>query len=141
MASKTPVSWPYHGPFNQPHIEIRIKTLNDKIYPTLEDDPFPVLVDTGYTGELLIPKPIFKLLELDKADSPQSDNLTVADGGSQEAVVVYGFMMIPKLSNEFEIKIHCFINSESNDIIIGHGFIQRFKLLLNGPQKELSIIS
>jgi len=58
----------------------------------------------------------------------------------QNVRVAYGFIIIPELGPEFDVKIHCFCDREVNEVLIGSGFIKRFKMLFDGPERQSSII-
>lgn len=142
MANEIAISWPYQGSSgNTPYMDIRLKSPSGEIYPNDDEPPISALIDTGYDGEIFIPKPVYDALNFDFSEAP-SELLYVASGERIEVHIGYGFIIIPGLDpfNEFEIKMQCFFDNGTGDILIGNEFIKKFKILLDGPSNQTSII-
>lgn len=130
--------WPYQYQVH-PYIDIRIRNFIGDEYPIEEEES--VLVDTGYSGEILLPKRIYDDLKLMKWEEPELVEFELANTNKKPTnfIVSNGLVIIPKLSflklREFyPIKIHRFKeeDADTDEIIIGAKFIKNFKILLNG---------
>jgi predicted aspartyl protease len=84
---------------------------------------FEALVDTGFTGDLLIPSQWLQSEELPHAYA----NWTMADGSEVMAPIFTGVLSFPKLSGEIPVSVV----SLGEQAIIGRGVIDQFHLTLD----------
>lgn len=57
MADKEEISWPYNL---HPYLGVRLRTASGEEYPLI--DKKRVMIDTGYSGEILLPKDLYEEL-------------------------------------------------------------------------------
>ncbi len=138
MADKEEISWPYNL---HPCLGVRLKTASGEEYP-LTDEKL-VMVDTGYSGEVLLPRNLYQDLGFNMWEEPEPDRFILGDGSSVSMIAARGHLLVPKLRSEpFPVRIHRILgeNQDTNEIIIGVRFIKRFELLLDGPANKVSIL-
>jgi len=97
------------------------------------------LIDTGFDGEILIPKGIYDKLNL-KAFEYSSDIISVAETASGEhlelksasgSIQIMGDDLISVITVDSHIKC--------KEVIIGRKFLESYHTLLQGPEKKLEI--
>jgi len=140
MADKEEISWPYT---NAPCLGIRLKTGEGEDYPLELDNEKLVMIDTGYDGELCLPRDLYEKLGFNRWEEPDPDPFEQADGSSIYMKAARGYILIPKLPlDPFPVRIHTADEEEqdTNEIVIGVKFIKRFKLLLDGPATKVSVL-
>ena len=139
MANKEEeISWPYT---DSPYLEIRLRSVSEEEYPL--NDGELVMIDTGFSEDILVPISIYKHLMLDKWEEPDEGMLILADKSIMLTRIAKGYILIPKFSSGlFEVRVHCAYKKEQDtaEIVIGLGFIKKFKLLLDGPSSKLYIL-
>ncbi len=138
MANKEEIGWPYtlHA-----FLGVRLRTDIGDEYP-LTDEKL-VKVDTGYSGEIGIPRPLYQQLRFHMWEEPEFQWFTVADGRVLQMRVSHGYILMPKLDRApFSVQVHTWVREEIdfNEILIGVKFIKRFKLLLDGPANKVRIL-
>jgi len=132
------ISWTYED--NHPHIEIRIRTVNGKEYPVAGE--LLVLLDTGYSGGVILPIKTFENLELGLWENPNPRIFEQVDGTDLPMREADGFIFIPKLNKQFKVKLYAPENKDqdSNEILLGIDFMNNLKLILNGPDRILCVV-
>jgi predicted aspartyl protease len=139
MANKEEeISWPYT---DSPYLEIRLRSVSEEEYPL--NDGELVMIDTGFSEDILVPISIYKHLMLDKWEEPDEGMLILADKSIMLTRIAKGYILIPKFSSGlFEVRVHGAYKKEQDtaEIVIGLGFIKKFKLLLDGPSSKLYIL-
>ena len=101
------------------------------------------MIDTGYSGEVLLPKSLYEKLGFNKWEEPELEEFELGDGSSMQVIAASGYVLIPKLHPEpFSVRVHRPYEEEidTDEIIIGVEFIKRFKLLLDGPSAKVRIL-
>jgi clan AA aspartic protease len=128
----------YNTPINSeilaPNIEV---ILSDPLeINTIE---LTALVDTGYDGEILIPKDIYYKLNL-KAFEYSSDLLNFAETASGEHLELQSANGSIKIKGADLLTIVTVDSHEKcKEVIIGRKFLESYHTLLKGPEKELAI--
>jgi predicted aspartyl protease len=84
---------------------------------------FEVLVDTGFTGDLLIPSDWLSIEDIPHAHA----NWTMADGSEVMAPLLRGVLRFSTLKSELPVSIV----SLGDQAIIGRGVIDQFQLTLD----------
>lgn len=134
------ISWSYRD--DLPYLGVRLSTPAGKEYPLVNEEQ--VLIDTGFSEEILLPKNIYEQLGLNMWEAPESEGFKLVDGTSIDLIPSKGYLLIPKLrAAPFPVIVHKASNEiqDTNEIIIGAKFIKRFKLLLDGPADKTIILS
>ena len=140
MADEEEISWPYT---NAPCLGIRLKAGDGAEYPLELDNEELVMIDTGYDGELYLPRHLYEELGFNMWEEPEPDEFGLADGSSICLKAAQGYILIPKLTlDPFLVRVHsaCEEDQDTDEIIIGVKFIKRFKLLLDGPATKVSVL-
>lgn len=138
MADKEEIGWPYT---DHPSLGVRLRTTFGQEYPLTDEEL--VMVDTGYSGEIVIPRRLYQMLGFQMWEEPEFQSFTVADGGELQMRVSHGYIVMPKLERAlFSVEVHTCVKEEIDfdEIIIGVKFIKRFKLLLDGPANKVRIL-
>lgn len=138
MADKEEISWPYTP---HPCLGMRLKTASGEEYPVIDEKL--VMIDTGYSGEVLLPRDLYEGLKLNMWEEPEPDEFELGDGSTVFMKVAHGYILIPKLrSDSFSVRIHSMDEEgkDTSEIIIGTKFIKRFKLLLDGPANRVCVL-
>jgi len=138
MADKEEIGWPYHI---HPSLGVRLRTAFGQEYPLTDEEL--VMVDTGYSGEIGIPRRLYQKLGFHMWEEPEFQRFTVADGREQQMRVSHGYILMPKLDRApFSVQVHTWVKEEIDfgEIVIGVKFIKRFKLLLDGPANKVRIL-
>lgn len=138
MADEEEISWPYT---DKPYLGIRLKTASGEEYPLINEEM--VMIDTGYTGEIILPKDIYERLSLSMWEEPEPEEFILGDGSSMYLIAAHGYILITRLRSEpFCVRVHRAYEEEkdTDEIIIGVGFVKRFKLLLDGPANKVCIL-
>lgn len=134
------VSWPYRD--DSPYIGIKIQTDSGEEYPLANHEKL-VLIDTAYDGEILLPRSIYHELRLYNWEKPEPLEYLLGDGSKMNLTSASGLVLIPKHSKSpIRVEIHTAneAGQDTDGILLGAKFIKRFKLLLNGPVSELTIL-
>lgn len=138
MADKDEISWPYN---HHPGLGIRLRTPSGEEYPSVNEDM--VMVDTGYSGEIFLPRDLYQSLGFNMWEDPELEPVGVADGTSGHMIVSHGYILIPKLRSEpFPVRVHTWYEEEKDidTVLIGIEFIKTFKLLFDGPGNKVCIL-
>lgn len=138
MADEEEVSWPYT---NAPYLGIRLRSLSGLEYPLDEEEL--VMIDTGFSGEILLPKSIYEDLGFNMWEEPEPDEFVLGDGGIVYLIAAHGDILIPKIHlAPFSIRVHRIYEEEkdADEIIIGVKFAKRFRLLLDGPGNKVRVL-
>ena len=138
MADKEEIGWPYT---HHPSLGVRLRTTFGQEYPLTDEEL--VMVDTGYSGEIAIPRRLYQMLGFHMWEEPEFQRFTVADGRDLQMRVSHGYILMPKLDRApFSVEVHTWVKEERDfdEIIIGVKFIKRFKLLLDGPANKVRIL-
>ena len=139
MANETEeISWAYKD--KHPHMGIRLVSPGDIEYPVGTEEL--VLLDTGWSGGIVLPIRIYEQLELQRWEKPDIVPYELADGSDMNMYEAEGFLFVPKLNNRYEVAFYRSVDKgqDSNEILLGIDFINNFKLLLDGPAQKLSVI-
>ena len=142
MANEKEISWLYIEN-RTPCLGIRLKTESGVEYPLTLNDETLVMIDTGYDGEIKLPRDIYYMLGFNKWEEPEPDTFEVADGSTIEMNAAKGFILIPKLRPDpYTVKVHSVSdeNIDTPEILIGATFIKRFRLLLDGPATKVCVL-
>lgn len=136
MAFVEKINWHYQ--VYTPHIEIRLISPDGMEWPNDGTDDLAV-VDTGFTGEILISTTLYDMLELNKWENIPNRHST-ADGRCVETLISNGSILIPKLHLEpFNVEIITMEGRKNGPILIGAKFLRKFQLLLDGPSTKLRL--
>ena len=142
MANEEEISWSYSNGF-RPCLGIRLKTESGEEYPPLSNNEKIVKIDTGYEGEIILPRDIYYDLGFNRWEKPDRDAFELGDGSIMEKNTAQGLILIPKLNNNlFPVIVHSASdeNQDSDEILIGNKFIKRFRLLLDGPAEKACLV-
>jgi predicted aspartyl protease len=138
MANQNKITWPYtYAPF----LGIQLSNPAGKVYPLTGESV--EIIDTGFDGDVLLPNAIYNQLEFHKYEYPQPGTAELADGSGMPLRVARGHLTIPKLKlGPFAIEVYTAgdMAQDSAEILIGTGFVKNFRLLLDGPMGEVSIL-
>ena len=138
MADKEEIGWPYHI---HPYLGVCLSTALGQEYPLTGEKL--VMVDTGYAGEIGVPRRLYQKLGFHMWEEPEFQKFTLADGREQQMRVSHGYILMPKLDRApFSVEVHTWAKEEIDfdEILIGVKFIKRFKLLLDGPANKMRIL-
>ena len=138
MADKEEISWPYNL---HPYLGVRLRTASGEEYPLIDEKR--VMIDTGYSGEILLPKDLYEELSFNMWEEPEPDEFKLGDGSSIYLIASHGYILIPKLCSEsFPVRVHRVYPEEkdTDQIMIGVKFIKKFKLLLDGPANKVCVL-
>jgi hypothetical protein len=118
-------------------IGVRLKTLNG--YSLAETEQL-VELDSGYTGELLVPWNMYVDLELYVWESPEEEwSLGISVSNEYfEMPSSQALLSIPRLGQELEVSIDTFEGNEQ--FLIGRAFIRRYKILFDGPGNRVCFV-
>jgi predicted aspartyl protease len=139
MADEEEIIWSYD---NHPYLGVRLKTYAGREYPSTNNED-QVMIDTGYSGEILLPIKIYIGLGFNDWEEPIVDDFELVDKTEIKLKVANGLILIPKLNNQpFPVRVHSASDEkqDTEEIIIGVKFIKKFKLLLDGPADKVSIL-
>ncbi|UZE92717.1 MAG: hypothetical protein IB616_02655 [Methanosarcinales archaeon] len=121
-----------------PCMGIQIQSPEGIVYPLEEQ---LTLIDTGYSGGILLPKQIYRRLHLHKWEYPDPEIYIMANEKEIKTIQARGYIIVPRLSSELiEVKIDTPKEEDTKDILLGCEFIRQFKLLLNGLNGKVCII-
>jgi predicted aspartyl protease len=95
------------------------------------DDEILVQLDTGYSGELLMPYDLFTRLALNQWRLPSSVNATTVTGETIQLFEAHAQVIIPKIQERQRIIAQTF--QGSTRFLIGRAFLRRSRVLLDGP--------
>jgi hypothetical protein len=85
MANEEEVTWPYT---NAPYLGIRLKNPSGLEYPL--DGEELVMIDTGFSGEILLPKSVYEDLEFNMWEEPEPDEFVLGDGRTVYLIAAHG---------------------------------------------------
>ena len=139
MANEEEINWPYT---DSPYLGIRLRTPSGREHPLVNEEEL-VMIDTGYTGEVFLPKDLYEELGFSLWEEPEPDEFILGDGSKMHLIASLGYILIPKLDfAPFPVRVHRAYKEEQDTdrIIIGTQFIKRFKLLLDGPTNKVRIL-
>lgn len=139
MANETEeISWTYNN--NHPYMGIRLKTFDGNEHPI--DGEELVLLDTGFSGGIILPIKIYNQLKLQNWENPEPLEFELTDGKVLEMLEADGYIFVPKLKKQFDIKFYRSADETQDgcEIVLGINFINNFRLLLDGPSKTLSVL-
>jgi predicted aspartyl protease len=95
-------------------------------------------IDTGYSGELLIPHSWYERLSLQDwavTDAPFGQTVS---GQSLDLLEAIGIVEIPQAKTEVTVIVQTF---EGNTrLLIGRAFLRRHKLILDGPANQTCLM-
>ncbi len=128
----------YNTPINSeilaPYLEI---ILSDPLETKAME--LTALIDTGYDGEILIPKDVYNKLNL-TAFEYSSDLLSIAETASGEHLELQSSNGIIKIKGTDLLTIITVdSHGKCKETIIGRKFLESYHTLLKGPEKELAI--
>ena len=98
----------------------------------------PAQIDTGYSGELLIPHFWYERLGLQDWTATEAPFGQTVSGEPLDLIEAIGIVEIPRLREEVTVVVQTFENN--NRLLIGRAFIRRYKLILDGPNKLTCIL-
>ncbi|MHA1266111.1 MAG: clan AA aspartic protease [Candidatus Helarchaeota archaeon] len=114
--------------------------------PIILSDPLEIksievtaLIDTGFDGEILIPRDLYDDLNL-KAYEYSMDVVSIAEtatGEQLELISASGSVQIKGLDLISIITVDS--HKKCREVIIGRQFLESYHTLLKGPEKELEI--
>jgi len=125
-------------------------------YSVNEEPPIPVLtlkvyspsgdknivltfkVDTGFAGGIILPYDIYAKLELTIAEEPYPLIGRFATGS---AIKLYRAYTKVELEERAVFHVYAYSSPYIAKKLIGREFLNKLKLLLNGPQKTLEILN
>ncbi len=123
-----------------------ISDLNAPYIPIIISDPLErngieqqALIDTGYDGEILIPKKIYEKLNL-KAFEYSMDVISMAETTSGEQLRLLTASAAVKLKGDqltSIVTIDC--HEKCKEVLVGRKFLQSYYLTLKGPEETLTI--
>ena len=135
------VCWTYSNKYNPPIpvIHLSIHTIDIKlVYPTIGTQE--VIVDTGYDGYVLVPWNIYDMrLSLDLYQSPIAAIIESPLGGTYKLHIARVYIKIQEINATILTYVESY--EESTEFFAGRSFINRLKMYLNGPNKELCLES
>jgi len=139
MADESDISWDYSN--CSPYLGIRLTTYDGSEYPSDVNGEKLVLIDTGYDGEICIPLWLYTELGFERWEEPEPKQYQ-SRGGDIFMRVAHGCIRIPKYSSEpIPVSVEAQEDEVTdNEIIIGAGFVKRFRLLLDGPARKLYLL-
>ena len=99
-----------------------------------------VQIDTGYSEEILMPHPLFDLLNLERWQLPDSMS---ARGSTVTGQVIHfieapAYIVIPQMGARYQVIVQTFMGNSR--FLIGRKFLRRFKVLLDGPTNRTCIV-
>jgi len=103
-------------------------------YP--DDGSLMAVLDTGYTGFILVPPAIFRALKLDELE-PMNVKGECADSRSIELQAAYGLFRIPELEFEDEGLIET--NPKITETLLGMRATRRLETTIDGCRKLLTM--
>ncbi len=100
-----------------------------------------VSIDTGYSGELLIPYSLFETLRLrnwrlPRLNSPRAETVT---GQVIQLIEAHAQVIIPKTGEVHQVVVQTFIGNTR--FLIGRGFLHRFRILFDGPARQTCLLT
>lgn len=119
-------------------VGLQLRTYDGLIYPP---DELQVTIDTGYDGEILVPSDIYADLSLFKWEQPEEDwgiGQTIS-GQTLVLPAADAEILIPKLDTAVPVLAETFLDNE--EFLIGMGFLQRYRWLLDGPARQTCLLS
>lgn len=117
-------------------IGVRLKTPNGY---SLTDTEQLVELDSGYSGELLVPWKMYVDLELYGWEYPEEEwSLGISVSGEYfEMPLSKAVLSIPGLKQDIGVRIDTFEGNEQ--FLIGRGLMRRYAILLDGPKNRVCI--
>lgn len=106
----------------------------DTYYPS--DGLVMAVLDTGFTGFMVVPHRVFEALRLHELKSVQTTG-QLADGTSIQLHGAYGILRIPEIRLEDEGLIET--NPNIREIILGMRGMRRLRITIDGCRKFLGI--
>lgn len=113
-----------------PKIKIKIWT------PRVRDYELELMVDTGFSGGVLIPYRLYNELKLTLIEE-QNKYLGILPVGIP--IVLHTALTEARIRN-FTFEIHVHSNPLIDKKLAGRELLNSMKILLNGPKKELEIL-
>ncbi|MBI3913621.1 MAG: hypothetical protein HY327_05480 [Chloroflexi bacterium] len=98
-----------------------------------------VQLDTGYSGELLVPYDLFETLNLRHWRLPQPAQATTVTGQVIHLLEAHAGVIIPKTGEEYRVVVQTFAGNTR--FLIGRAFLRRFKVLLDGPSGRTCLMT
>jgi hypothetical protein len=97
-------------------------------------------LDSGYSGELLVPWKMYVDLELYGWEYPEEEwSLGISVSGEHfEMPLSKAVLSIPRLGQDLEVSTDTFEGNEQ--FLIGRAFMRRYKILLDGPENRVCFI-
>lgn len=118
-------------------IGIQVKNFKGQLHAGTET---PVMLDTGYDGELLLPYDLYERLELGAWQYPEkywSVGLT-ASGERLIMPLSRARLIVSQWKREFEVLVDTFPGNA--EFLVGRAFMRRFKFELDGPNGQTCLI-
>ncbi len=94
------------------------------------------VLDTGFTGFVLVPFEVFRALKLDEM-KPTRVKGELADGTSIELQAAYGILEIPEIDLEDEGIIES--NPKIKEILLGVRGVSRIRAIVNGCRRFVTM--
>ncbi len=114
---------------------IRLANLAGETYPATEE---LVQIDTGFSGEILVPYALFEMLALSRWRLPEVIQATTVTGQTLHLYEAYADVLIPQLNTQYRVTVQTF---EGNTrFLIGRGFLRRLRVLLDGPNARTCVL-
>lgn len=104
------ISWDY--PNEHPHIGVRLKSFSNIEYP--QGGELLVLLDTAWSGGVVLPIAIYDELELKRWEKPDQAEFTVANGNKLLMFQSRGILYVPKLKKGFDVT---FLRSDRKSVV------------------------
>jgi len=104
------------------------------------EDKDLIQLDTGYSGEVLLPYDLYLQMEFRRWQYPREwwPAGTTASGQRLELIVSRGLVAVPALGQQFEVLVDTFVNNTR--FLIGRAFLRRFQILLDGPSRQVCLL-
>jgi len=113
-----------------PKIKVKIWT------PKIKDYELELVVDTGFSGGILIPYHLYDELKLTLAEVPSRYFGILPVGIPITLHTALTEVSIEKLKFKVHVHSHPLINKK----LAGRELVNQLKILLNGPKRELEIL-
>lgn len=119
-------------------IGIQLRNLAGQFHQEAEE---LIQLDTGYSGEILVPFDRFVSLSLHRwsisyRDSPQGSTVT---GQIIHFIEAEAEIFIPKTSQVFPVIVQTFVGN--GRFLISRGFLRHLKVLLDGPGSQTCLLT
>lgn len=118
--------WKYDSTLKPPAPTIGVEVGGERV---------ELIVDTGFSGEVLIPFRLFEHIGLTSFLVPYEYSALMPD--SRRIKLYTASATLTLGSKRYAVKVHS--SQHIDRRIVGRGFLNRFVSILNGPRKELAI--